>query len=161
MSRPRDVAPAPPRAVPDALVWTALLLGLAGLLVSGYLTYEHYSGSTTLACPETGRVNCAKVTSSRYSEIAGVPVALLGTLYFAALLPLLLPSAWASSAPAWLRHARTATAGLGVVMVLYLVWAEFYGVGAICLWCTAVHLITFVVFATVLFAEAMREVDDR
>ncbi len=76
-------------------------------------------------------------------------------LYFATFLPLLLPGAWLTSVR-WVRLARTAMTGLGVAMVLYLVWAEFYGVGAICLWCTAVHVITFLLFVSVLFAEAMR-----
>lgn len=140
---------------PKVLVWVALLLGVAGLIISGYLTYEHFTGSTTLACPETGRINCTKVTSSPYSEIVGVPVALLGTLYFLGSLPLLLPAAWAADAR-WVPVARLGLAGLGVVMVLYLLWAEFYGVGAICLWCTAVHAVTFLLFVTVVFGEALR-----
>jgi uncharacterized membrane protein len=41
-----------------------------------------------------------------------------------------------------------------MVMVTYLVWAEFFGVNAICLWCTSVHVITFLIFALVLFTEA-------
>jgi uncharacterized membrane protein len=145
-------------SVPQALVWLSVLLGVAGLVVSGYLTYEHYSASTTLACPDTGRINCARVTSSRYSELAGVPVAALGTLYFIGFLPLLAPIAWRAT-QSWVRTSRVVMAGLGVAMVLYLLWAEFYGVGAICLWCTAVHGITFLLFVTIVFAEAMRDSD--
>jgi uncharacterized membrane protein len=133
-----------------------LLLGLLGLAVSAYLAYEHFSGSTTLACPDTGRVSCLKVTSSQYSELAGVPVALLGTLYFAALVPLLLPAAWHHPGVR-LHVTRGAFATLGVVMVLYLIWAEFYAIGALCPWCTAVHAATFLVFVTVAFAEALRD----
>lgn len=145
-------------SVPLALVWLSLVLGVAGLVVSGYLTYEHYTASTTLACPDTGRINCARVTSSSYSELAGVPVATLGTLYFVAFLPLLTPIAWHAT-QTWVPVARVVMSGLGVAMTLYLMWAEFYGVGAICLWCTAVHGITFLLFATIVFAEAMRDSD--
>ncbi len=158
MNTPQGESAARHDRVPPALVWVALVLGVAGLVISGYLTYEHFTGSTTLACPDTGRVNCAKVTSSQYSELAGVPVALLGTLYFLGFLPLLFPGTW-SAAAGWVRAARLGMAGLGVAMVLYLVWAEFYGVGAICLWCTAVHGVTFLLFVTVVFAEAVREDD--
>ena len=49
--------------IPEALPRTAQVLGGAGLLVSAYLAYEHFTSSTTLACPETGVVNCAEVTS--------------------------------------------------------------------------------------------------
>src|SRR5207237_7175160 len=38
--------------------------------------------------------SCAKVTQSPQSAILGVPVALLGLLYFAAIGPLHLPAAW-------------------------------------------------------------------
>ena len=141
---------------PAGLAWCSLGLGLVGLMVSAYLAYEHFSGSTTLACPDTGRINCLKVTSSQYAGLAGVPVALLGTLYFAALLPLLVPVAWRHP-ERWVRLTRLAMAALGVVMVLYLIWAEFYAIGALCLWCTAVHVVTFLLFATLLFAEAVRD----
>ena len=74
----------------------APLLCLAGLGASLYLTIAHYNAKVTLACPETGIVNCAKVTQSPQSTILGVPVALLGLLYFVAIAPLHLPAAWRS-----------------------------------------------------------------
>jgi uncharacterized membrane protein len=58
---------------------------VAGLAVSAYLTAEHYSGSTVLACPENAPLNCAKVTTSAWSRLAGVPVAVLGRACFAAM----------------------------------------------------------------------------
>lgn len=132
-----------------------ILWGITGLVVSTYLTIEHFTSSTTLACPDTGRVNCAKVTSSSYSTVVGVPVALLGLLFFLALLPLLTPTAWGATS-SWVRRARLAMVTVGLVFVLYLVWAELFRIHAICLWCTAVHLTTLAVFTLVVFAEAYR-----
>lgn len=134
---------------------TTLTLSLAGLAASTYLTVEHYSGSTTLACPETGAVNCVKVTTSSYSEFLGVPVALLGLLFFVAVIPLCLPVAWRSDNP-WLSRARLAAVSGGVVFVVYLVWAELFRIDAICLWCTAVHAVTFALFVAVVLAVALR-----
>ena len=79
----------------------SLILPLAGLAVSAYLTVEHYSSSTTLACPETGVVNCVKVTTSSYSTLVGVPVALLGLLFFAAMSVLCRRSPGARPARGW------------------------------------------------------------
>jgi uncharacterized membrane protein len=141
----------PPRWIRSA----ALVLGLIGLAVSAYLTFEHLTASTTLACPDTGRVNCAKVTSSSYSAVLGVPVALLGLLFFLVLLPLLTSRAWGTDDP-WVHRSRLALVGLGLVFVLYLVWAELFRISAVCLWCTAVHLVTAALFALVVFAEAFR-----
>jgi uncharacterized membrane protein len=127
----------------------APLLCLAGLGVSIYLTIAHYNARLTLACPETGIVNCAKVTESPQSAILGVPVALLGLLYFVAIGPLHLPAAWRSESPL-LRRARVGAAVAGILMVLYLVYTELFTLDALCLWCTAVHGITFLLFVVTL-----------
>jgi uncharacterized membrane protein len=39
-------------------------------------------------------------------------------------------------------------------MVLYLVYAELFRIGAICLWCTAMHVTAVCLFAVVLAASA-------
>jgi len=127
----------------------APLLCLAGLGVSAYLTIAHYNAKVILACPETGIVNCAKVTQSPQSAILGVPVALLGLLYFAAIGPLHLPAAWRSNS-SLLRRARVGAAVAGILMVLYLIYTELFTLDALCLWCTAVHTITFLLFVVTL-----------
>ena len=129
-----------------------------GCVVSAYLTVEHYSSSTTLACPETGVVNCVKVTTSSYSTLVGVPVALLGLLFFAAMTVLCTPAAWRPSNP-WVGRARLAGSVAGVVMVAYLVWAELFRIDAICLWCTVVHALTVALFAVLVLAAALRPID--
>lgn len=141
------------REVPVAVIVAGLVLCLAGLGVATYLTIEHFNTSLTLACPETGRINCQKVTTSQYSHVLGIPVAVLGLVYFVVALPLFSPQAWRSAAP-WVRLARFFWIGVGLLTVLYLVWAEFFGVSAICLWCTSVHVITFLLFCLVAFTEA-------
>ena len=132
----------------------SLLLCVAGLAVAGYLTYEHYTSSTTLSCPSTGAIDCLKVTTSSYSGIVGIPVALLGLLYFAAMIPLCLPVAWRSPSAAllWLRVGASL---VGVGLVVYLVWAELFRIDAICLWCSAVHVITVLLFIVVCFGTAL------
>ncbi len=134
---------------------TTTALSLLGLAVSAYLTVEHFSSGTTLACPDTGAINCVKVTASSYSKLFGVPVALLGLLFFVAMVPLSLPVAWRS------RHAgvarlRLLLACVGVLFVLYLVWAELFPIGAICLWCTVVHVVTVTLFGIVVVVAARR-----
>lgn len=128
----------------------ALPFSVAGFGLSTYLTWEHYSAGTTLSCPDTGVVNCLKVTTSAESMVAGVvPVALLGAIFFLGMAALCSPRLWASANPTvrWLRLGG-AIAGLG--MALYLVAVELLVVRAICLWCTAVHVVAFGLFLTVL-----------
>jgi uncharacterized membrane protein len=127
---------------------SSLVLALLGFAISLYITIEHYRGSTTLACPESAAINCVKVTTSRWSHLAGIPVAVLGLAYFAAMIVLLLPRTWQHRS---LDPVRVAAAVLGVAMVLYLLWIELFRIDAICLWCTAVHACTVALLATTLW----------
>jgi uncharacterized membrane protein len=131
----------------------SLCFASVGLAISIYLTVEHYSGSTALACPENAAINCAKVTTSSWSRLGGIPVAVLGVAYFAVMTLLVLPSAWRRHR---LDPVRVAGAAAGMAMVIYLLWAELFRVGAICLWCTAVHVCTLGLFVTILWHTAAR-----
>lgn len=139
-----------PLACRQSIRWydLSILAAAVGLAVSSYLTVEHYTSSTLLACPESATINCAKVTTSKWSHIAGVPVAVLGLAYFVVMLALVLPVAWRRPE---LDVVRVAAAGLGAVMVLYLVWVELFRVDAICPWCTAVHVCTVVLLGAILW----------
>ena len=141
-----------PVAVPAWLPIVSLALAVAGLLVAGYLTIEHFTASTTLACPETGVVNCTKVTTSEQSKVLGIPVAVLGLVFFVPMVIACLPRLWRDQRPA-VRYGRLGLAGLGVVFVFYLVYAELFVIDAICLWCTAVHLCALALLVAVLWAS--------
>jgi len=142
ISRPRWLAP------------TSLILSIVGLLVSVYLTFEHYTGNETLACTVTGVIDCGKVTSSAWSTFMGVPVALLGLLFFVAVTILMLPSVWRRPEP-WLDWFRFGLLTVGLGMALYLVWAELFRIHAICSWCTVVHVVTFALWIIVLFGQIL------
>jgi uncharacterized membrane protein len=126
----------------------SLVFALIGLAISIYLTIEHFTTSALLACPESATINCAKVTTSRWSHIAGIPVAVLGLAYFVIMTGLLLPVSWRRPG---LDPVRIGSASAGVAMVVYLVWIELFRVNAICLWCTGVHVCTVLMFAAVLW----------
>ncbi len=142
------------RSVPGWLSPTALGLCLVGLAVSVYLTYDHFSGGGTLACPEGETVNCAKVTESQWSSVFGVPVAPLGLVFFLVLLPLCRPAAFRRPGLA-LDRLRLAWVGVGLAMVFYLVWAELFKIQAICLWCTVVHVVTFLLLVVLMFGQIL------
>lgn len=129
------------------------VLSVLGLGVAAYLTYEHYTGSKTLACPSGGAnsvVNCAKVTTSPWSVEFGLPVAVLGLVYFAVMLALQSPWAWRIP---WfpLRAARVLWCLVGLGNAVVLIYDELYKIHAICEWCTSVHLLTFLIFVSTVF----------
>jgi uncharacterized membrane protein len=139
--------------------WTTLALSVAGVAVAAYLTYEHFTAGTTLACPDTGVVNCMKVTSSQYSKLFGIPVALLGLLFFVGMTALSLPPLWRAASP-WPSRLRLAAVVVGVVFVCYLIWAELFQIDAICLWCTVVHGLTIILFGLVVIRQALPPLED-
>jgi uncharacterized membrane protein len=136
------------------LALLSTLLCLVGLAIAAYLTYEHYSASTTLSCPNTGTINCLKVTTSSYSTVFGVPVALAGLLYYIVMTGLCQPLAWRVTSPD-LTVVRLVASAAGVAFVLYLVWAELFRIDAICLWCTGVHIVTLVLFVSLSIGYAL------
>jgi len=81
-------------------------------------------------------------------------VAVIGLLYYAAMLVLCLPTIWRRSEP-WLDRVRLAMTVLGVAFVAYLVWAELVKIRSICLWCTGVHAATFLLFCVALFGQIL------
>lgn len=136
--------------------WPALVSGvlcLAGLAVASYLTYAHYTSPRVLACSDRGLVDCAKVTTSAYSRILGLPVSDLGVAYFLVMAVLCSPWAWRSQHRG-LRGLRLFAALAGVGLAVWLVYAELFLLDAICIYCTAVHIITALLFITVAFGTA-------
>jgi len=132
---------------------TGLVLSVIGLGVAAYLTYEHYTGSTSLACPAAtsgGHINCLKVTTSPWSVEFGIPVAVLGLVYFVIMVALQSPWAWRSPRLP-VRAARLVWCVVGLGNALVLVYDELYRIDAICEWCTSVHIITFILFVTTVF----------
>ena len=82
-----------------ALRWqpiASLLLSIYGLGASIYLTITHFQPKA-LACVSNSTFNCEKVTQSPQSEIFGIPVAMLGLVFFVPMLLLCLPAAWRSA----------------------------------------------------------------
>jgi uncharacterized membrane protein len=129
------------------------VLSLAGLGVSIYLTIAHFTDKPLAGCSESGLVNCTKVTTSPQSYVFGIPVAVLGLAFFMAMVGLMSPWGWQ-----WARRElaliRIASLVVGMGFVLYLLYAELFTIGSICLYCTSVHAITFLLFVLTIFAAA-------
>jgi uncharacterized membrane protein len=117
--------------------------------VAFYLTLTHYDASAVkLLCSSNGAIDCEKVTTSPQSIVFGVPVALIGLIFYTVMLGLNLPFMWRSRYR-WVAPLRLAGVVAGIGMVLYLISAELFQIKAICIYCTAVHALTFVLFMLV------------
>ena len=109
---------------------TLTVLSVLGLGWAGYLTWVHYSGAAPL-CSIKGNP-CSQVQKSTYSELAGVPVALIGAIGYLAILATLLVRET--------ENARLATMGLtlgGFGFSAYLTYREVFTLHKICEDCVA------------------------
>src|SRR5262249_26143423 len=140
------VEEAPSAAPPLWFQLTTWILSLAGLGVSVYLTIAHYNTAVILACPASSTINCQKVTTSPEPMVFGLA-------FYLCLAVANSPGAWRINWPP-LRWARVASMVAGILFVLYLIYAELFSIRAICLWCTSVHVITFILFVLIVFGAA-------
>ncbi len=145
--RPAAITP----RVGPALGWATFVVALVGVGLSIYLTYEHFTGAKSFACPASSTVNCEKVTTSAWSEIWGMPVAVLGLVFFVGMAVLVSPWLWQFRQLDWL---RVLGAVVGICTALYLVWAELFRIKAICLYCTGVHVVSLVLLVLVLWTTS-------
>jgi len=106
----------------------AALVALAGLGVAAYLTWAHYADESVICVSGGG---CETVQQSSYSEIAGVPVAALGVVAYAAILALV---AWDTPSA---RLGAAAIALVGLLFSVYLLVLQLFMIDAICIWCVA------------------------
>ncbi|HEV2975564.1 MAG TPA: vitamin K epoxide reductase family protein [Solirubrobacteraceae bacterium] len=112
-----------------ALRIAMIVLTTIGLGVASYLTYVHYAGIKP-AC--TAGESCTKVQTSIYSELAGVPVALIGLIGYVVILGSLLAPETETT-----RFATVAFTVVGFGFSCYLTGRELFSIHAICEWCVS------------------------
>jgi len=131
-----------PYRVANWAVVTTFVLSLIGLGLSAYLTYEHFQPVFHGCAFSSGVINCQKVTTSAESHILGIPIAILGLANYVVMVILNSPWAWRARAR-WVHVARFVLGIASMCFVLWLIYAEVEIIGAICLYCTGVHIVTF------------------
>jgi uncharacterized membrane protein len=114
----------------DRLRLAAVVIAIAGIGVAGYLTIVHYTGLEPVCGGGAG--GCERVQSSVYSDLAGVPVALLGLIGYITILASVL---FLRGDAALLVPAALAIGGFG--FSLYLQYRSFVTLEASCVWCIA------------------------
>lgn len=123
----------------------ALVLSILGLIVSLYLIYIKFNPSSTL-CVGVG--DCEAVNNSIYSEVRGIPVAVLGALAYAGLLALLLLEPRWDLVETWGPVAVFGLALAGTLYSAYLTYIEVAVIHKICPYCvTSAIVITLILVA--------------
>jgi uncharacterized membrane protein len=120
----------------------SLILAVLGAGISGYLTYVHYN-IDALVCAGGG---CEVVQQSKYSEIMGIPIAMLGLGMFLGVIALIVVR------EKLVDYAYLANAGImlllvsGLIYFAYLTYLEMNVIYAWCQWCVATSIVTLILF---------------
>ncbi len=134
------------------LVMAALAAAVVG--IAGYLLQAHYSGGS-IVCSTGG---CETVQQSSYSEIFGIPVALVGMVGAVAILVSLVRG------DLYGRAAGVALAVSGFIFAAYLVIVQLAVIDAVCEWCIASDSLMTVMAAVALLrarADLAQRADSR
>jgi len=118
-----------------------LLLSSIGFVDAFYLTQKHYSEGP-VTCPIFG--GCDTVTNSVYSEIFGIPVSLLGSLYYASLFTLIVYSYITNNKKATLLATQFSIAGF--TLTTYFLYIMVYVLQAICFYCLVSAITSTTIF---------------
>jgi uncharacterized membrane protein len=121
-----------------------LLFAIVGLAAASTSTYVHYRVLTvpnfTSFCDVNSTVSCTQAYLSAYGELAGVPVAIFGALYFAAVLAIA-ALAWRPevTVPAYAPAYIFALSLPALAFVAYLAFAAFFILHAFCILCAITY----------------------
>ena len=122
-----------------------IVFALGGLVASAASAWVHHRLLTepgyVSVCDINATFSCTQAYLSPYGSVWGVPVAILGAIWFALVLGLLLAAP--RGTPAFRENVAAyvfalSTAGLAVV--LYLAYASFFILDALCLLCIASYI---------------------
>lgn len=105
---------------------------ILGILDASYLTVVHFL-PTALICPSVGAIiNCENVLSSVYSTVFGVPLAVLGLVWFLASLMFVLFGYHKIIKNVWMI--------LGLGGVVYSIAAQTI-IGRVCIYCAVLDVL--------------------
>jgi len=124
---------------------------VVALLVSAYLSYLKFANANAI-CLEGGRFDCGTVLNSIYSEIGGIPIAILGFALDAIVLALMLAKPRLDILKIYGTLLIFGVVLFGFVYSVYLVYLQAFKIKAYCPWC-----LTHEALLTLLFAVWARQ----
>lgn len=115
------------------LWWASIVTAAIGLLDSIYLTYVKIGGATPALCLPGG--GCDIVNSSPYSELFGIPIAVLGAGAYLVYIIALAAEKWRPAIRESSVLIQFGIALVGVLYSAYLTYLELAVIHAVCPYC--------------------------
>lgn len=112
-----------------------VVLAVLGVGVSSYALWQHYAPLGSAFCNLGETFSCDLVNKSAFSEVFGIPVALIGILGYAGIGALALGGLMDGTNVPRLVPWLLAAAIVGLVFSFSLTYIEFFVIGAVCVLC--------------------------
>ncbi len=134
------------------LIYAILASAFIGFLDSAYLTILHYQH---VIPPCTVTNGCETVLTSSYSQIFGIPIALLGAGFYISIIVL---SLLLLTSPSKLyKNLLVVNTVVGFVISLILLYIQFGIIGTYCQYCLLSEAINFSILGTVFLLWRKKE----
>lgn len=123
------------------------VLAVAGMAIMAYLFSLNFSSGESAFCNLGEGLSCDIVNKSAYAKVAGIPVSLLGFLYFLGILTAV-----------WWRYEKLVLKAIGFLSIvflgpaLYLSYIEFFILQNICVFCEASKVLILAIIGVSLWA---------
>jgi uncharacterized membrane protein len=122
-----------------------------GFLITIYATYIHFSTTNSVLCNLNAQFNCDIVNKGIYSEVFGVPVAILGMLGYVWFFTL--ATEMLSRPQRRTKLILAASIAFAAGFSLHLAWISSVLLATWCLVCIASYICTFAIFGLFAWRE--------
>ena len=117
-----------------------LVLSVLGLLISLYLTFLTFENNKT--CSPFDIFDCGLVLSSSYSRIQGIPISVIGSIWFIVSSILARLGIYGHDS----RKKLFVWSGISLLGIITLIFVEITLIHSICFLCTLTHIIGLTIF---------------
>ncbi|MEK6940898.1 MAG: vitamin K epoxide reductase family protein [Nanoarchaeota archaeon] len=146
-----------------------IVLAFLALIITAYLTYQHFAPAGSKFCNISDSINCDVVNKSTYSELFkavhlqeleillkfDIPVAILGLIAYFSIIVLSLFYLYISkiNTRKYIQKTLLVISGLGSLFSVYLTFIEAFVLHAWCIFCITQTVLIMIIFLVILSRE--------
>ena len=133
----------------------ALITSIIGLIDAGYLSYSKLNSIELVCTKAVG--DCNSVNASQWSTLAGIPIAYLGFLSYAAIILLILFGKKIKFLVPYNEYLFFFITLVGFLFSAYLTYIEAFVLKTFCQWCVVSALMMTILFSISVIKLARRQ----